>query len=138
MNSAASPSRLPSSTCKVLVAEDEVVVRLMLADELRRSGLQVFEAANADEAISILKSLPMDVVLTDLHMKTALDGLELAGYVRAHHPGVLLLLSSAHTPPVAECDWFDAFFVKPYSPQQIVAYIKRRERTILDHEDSGA
>jgi CheY-like chemotaxis protein len=51
MHSAASPSRLPPSTCKVLLVEDEVVVRVMLADELRQSGLQVFEAANADEAI---------------------------------------------------------------------------------------
>jgi CheY-like chemotaxis protein len=34
----------------VLLVEDEVVVRVMLADELRQSGLQVFEAA-ADEAI---------------------------------------------------------------------------------------
>jgi CheY-like chemotaxis protein len=50
MHSAASPSRLPPSTCKVLLVEDEVVVRVMLADELRQSGLQVFEAA-ADEAI---------------------------------------------------------------------------------------
>ena len=50
MHSTASPSRLPPSTCKVLLVEDEVVVRVMLADELRQSGLQVFEAA-ADEAI---------------------------------------------------------------------------------------
>jgi hypothetical protein len=32
----------------VLVVEDEVLLRLMVADELRRNGLSVVEAANAD------------------------------------------------------------------------------------------
>jgi hypothetical protein len=52
MNSAASLSRLPSSTCKVLVAEDEVVVRLMLADEaIERNGRRQWSGA-ADASLA--------------------------------------------------------------------------------------
>jgi CheY-like chemotaxis protein len=128
-------SPLPSN-CKELVAEDDVLVRLMLADELRKSGFQVFEANHSYEAISILKSVPVDVVITDLHMRMAMEGLELARYVRAHHPDVPLLLSSAHALPITDCDYFDAFFVKPYDPQRIVTWISQRQPTNLDHKDS--
>ena len=124
------------NNCRVLVAEDEVLVRLMLADELRKSGFQVFEAVNADEAIAIVKSVSLDVVVTDLHMRTAMDGLELAKYVRAHSPGVALLLSSAHAIPISEGHAFDAFFIKPYDPQQIVTWIRGRQATQLGHADS--
>jgi hypothetical protein len=50
VSSTAQQSRPEASRCKVLVAEDEVLVRLMLADELRKSGFQGFEAADAEEA----------------------------------------------------------------------------------------
>jgi CheY-like chemotaxis protein len=40
----------------VLLVEDEVLIRLMIADELRSQGLQVLEASNADEALTILES----------------------------------------------------------------------------------
>jgi CheY-like chemotaxis protein len=120
----------------VLVAEDEFFVRLMLADELRKSGFYVFEAVNADEAISIVKSVSVDAVVTDLHMRTAMAGVELAKYVRAHYPSVPLLLSSAHALPIPECDCFDAFFVKPYDPQQIVTWIRQRQPNNLGHQDS--
>jgi two-component system, response regulator PdtaR len=129
------PETPAQSRYKVLVTEDEVLVRLTLADELRKGGLQVFEATDADEAISILKSVPLDVV-TDLHMRTAMEGVDLAKYVRTHHPGVPLLLSSAHAPPFADCDCFDAFFVKPFDPQQIVTWIKRHQPPRIGQEDS--
>ena len=41
----------PASRLQVLVVEDEALVRLMLADELREQGFEVFEAVDADEAL---------------------------------------------------------------------------------------
>jgi CheY-like chemotaxis protein len=43
-------------------------VRLMMADVLREEGFQVIEVSDAAEAISILKAMPVDVVITDLRM----------------------------------------------------------------------
>jgi CheY-like chemotaxis protein len=108
-----------------VIAEDEVLLRLMVADALRGEGFQVFEAADADEAISILVSTPdVDVVITDMQMRSTQDGMGLANYVRAHRPGVSLLLASALIPPVIGP--FDAVFAKPYNPQEIVTWIRRR------------
>ncbi|MFZ1093919.1 MAG: response regulator [Xanthobacteraceae bacterium] len=84
---------------KVLFAEDEVLLRLMLCDVLRESGFQVFEAADAAEAIAILRTTPVDVVITDLHMRVVGYGMEFARHVRAHCPGVSLLLASANERP---------------------------------------
>ena len=62
---------VPPKPVKVLVAEDVVLVRLMMADMLRGEGFQVFEASNGQEGISIMKTMPVDVVITDFRMVLA-------------------------------------------------------------------
>jgi CheY-like chemotaxis protein len=116
----------PPKQVKVLFAEDEDLVRLMLADVLREEGFLVFEASDAAEAISTLKAMPVDVVITDLRMRTIADGLELAAYVRAHCRGVSLVGASAYAPPITDDLAFDAFFIKPYNPEDIASWIRRR------------
>jgi CheY-like chemotaxis protein len=128
---------LPPKPVKVLVAEDEVLVRLMVAEVLRGGGFQVFEASNGQEGISILKTMPVDVVITDLRMVSRADGLELARYVRTHCPGICLVLASAQAPPITEDLTFDAFFIKPYPPDDIANWIRRRHTSTRDHAESG-
>jgi DNA-binding NtrC family response regulator len=116
-------------SAKILVAEDDVLVRLALAEALRQDGFQVLEAAEMSEAIAILKSAPdVDVVISDMAMRDAEDGIALAGYVRRHHPEISLLLASAHGHPRISGALFDGFFAKPYSAREIVAWIRRRVR----------
>jgi two-component system, response regulator PdtaR len=71
----------------VLVVEDEVFIRLMLADELRGEGLQVLEASNADEALTVLQSsLPVHLLFTDVRMPVRMDGVALAKAAHARFP----------------------------------------------------
>jgi CheY-like chemotaxis protein len=121
---------------KVLSVEDEVLLRLMATDVLRQEGFQVFEASNGHEGVSILKTMPVDVVITDLRMNSFADGLELARYARAHCPGISLVLASAQGPPITEDLAFDAFFIKPYPPEDRVPWIKRRHASAPDAADS--
>ncbi len=114
---------------KVIVVEDEVLVRLMLADVLREHGFDVLEAANAAEALSILRSIPVDVAILDLHMKVAGEGMLVANYVRRQGLCTLLVLASAQVPRETEGLPFDAFFIKPYDPEEIAIWIKRRSVT---------
>src|SRR5262245_66458179 len=82
---------------RIIVAEDDVLVRLMLAEALRTAGFIVHEALNGDEAISLLTTIPdVDAVLTDMHMTTWADGVVVLEFVRAHHPHTLILLVSGH------------------------------------------
>ena len=110
----------------------------MLADVLREQGFEVFEAVDAEEAISILKTTYIDAVVTDLHMRTIGDGMAVADYVRAHSPGMSILLASGQAPSVdGQRLPFDAFFVKPFKPEDIAAWIKRRHAIDSPRKDSN-
>jgi CheY-like chemotaxis protein len=70
-----------SERLTVLLVEDEVLIRLMLAEELRSHGVQVLEASNAEEALTVLESsLPVHVLFTDIRMPGAMDGVALAKF----------------------------------------------------------
>jgi len=76
-------SDMPTKDLQVLVAEDEALVRLMVADVLREQGFHVFEAVDAEEAVAILKAVPVHAVVTDLQMHNVEDGAAVADYVRS-------------------------------------------------------
>jgi DNA-binding NtrC family response regulator len=79
----------------VLVAEDEIIVRMDVANALRERGFRVLEAYNADEAIELVSATPdLDVVFSDIHMPGSMNGTELAVWLRSHRPDVPVLLTS--------------------------------------------
>ena len=123
-------TRLVELDLQVLVAEDEFLVRRMVADVLREQGFRVFEAVDAEEAVTILKAVPVDAVVTDQRMRTVGDGTAVADYVRTHCPGVPVILASVQAPPISEHSSFDAFFIKPFKPEEIAAWIKRHHMTL--------
>src|SRR5437870_1162727 len=95
----------------VLVVEDEVLVRLMIADELRRQGLDVVEACTADEAISVLQSsVKVNLLLTDIQMPGQLDGLALAALVHRGFPRIKVVVASGYRPVHQLQDIAHAFF----------------------------
>lgn len=68
----------------VLVVEDDVLIRTSAAEYLRASGYKTVEATTAAEAVDVINSgAPVDVVFTDVRMPGGMDGVELAGWVRA-------------------------------------------------------
>jgi CheY-like chemotaxis protein len=61
----------------VLIVEDEVFLRLAAAQIAEDAGFEVIEAANADEAIEILRSRSdIRVVFTDIQMPGSMDGVK--------------------------------------------------------------
>jgi CheY-like chemotaxis protein len=111
----APPSARASET-HILLVEDEVLVRMLIAEELRDNGYCVLEAANYDEALALLCSMEsIDLVLTDVKMPGTFDGLDLARVVRQGWPEVKLVVSSGHllSSDIARAS-IDAFLPKPY------------------------
>ena len=74
----------------VLIVEDEVLIRLVISEYLRDCGYRVIEAANADEALVVLKQeeLVIDIVLSDVEMPGSMDGFGLARWIREHRTGL--------------------------------------------------
>jgi CheY-like chemotaxis protein len=63
----------------ILVVEDDIFVRLDIAEYLRDCGYRVIEAGTAAEAIDVLESnVPIDLVFSDIQMPGEMDGFGLA------------------------------------------------------------
>jgi DNA-binding response OmpR family regulator len=111
----------------VLLVEDEVLVRLSVADDLRQAGFTVLEAANADEAGTILDSRAdtIGVVVTDIQMPGSMDGAALVRVVRQQHAGIgIIVLSAAHSSVLKTVE-ADTVLAKPHSPRQLIKEIRQ-------------
>jgi two-component system cell cycle response regulator CpdR len=83
---------------KVLVVDDEVLIRLTVTDALEDAGFEVIEAGTADEAVDMIDSEAIHFLFTDIQMPGVLTGVDLAKEVaarfrrqdgrgfRTHHP----------------------------------------------------
>jgi CheY-like chemotaxis protein len=113
----------------VLVVEDEVLLRLVIAQYLRDCGYKVIEAAHADEAIAVLSepNLPVDVLFSDIEMPGEMDGFGLAQWTRSNRPGVAVILAGsvprAVNAAATLCE--EGTLPKPYEPQSVHDRIRR-------------
>ena len=99
----APPSDLREFGKTVLLVEDNADVAAVVVPVLERLGCRVVHVARADAALARLAERPgeADLVLTDVVMPGAMDGLALAREVRSRHPSLKLLLMTgyAEDPP---------------------------------------
>jgi CheY-like chemotaxis protein len=114
--------------CTVLVVEDEPLVRFMVAEELRDSGMRVIEAGTGDEALERLRAgNPVDFVFADIELPGSMNGLELARRVQADFPNLEFLMTSGRAPA------HDAASRRPFIPKPYdVAEVIDRIRAALD------
>ena len=106
--------------CAVLVVEDEILIRLDLADILREDGYLVHEAADAREALALMQAVDaIGLVITDVRMPGEIDGLGLARRIRADWPGLPVVIASAHWQDDGE-QLADRLVAKPYTADQIL------------------
>jgi CheY-like chemotaxis protein len=111
----------------VLVAEDEFIVRLTIAEFLRDAGYNVIEAGNADEALAVFESGQLvDLLFTDVRMPGSMDGCELARQVRAKWPTTQIILTSGYSEGLLTARSVNEDFVvpKPYRPQAVLSTIR--------------
>src|SRR5262245_18880196 len=112
------PQREPAT---IMVVEDEVLIRLVLADELRMAGFFVLEAADADEAMALIVAEPAIALLfTDVRMPGSMDGLELMRRVRVRWPHLKIIVASGAALPVNEEPCWDASLQKPYDVPDVL------------------
>lgn len=113
----------------VLVVEDEVLVRMVIADYLRACGYKVIEAASADEALLILQQpdVTIDIVFSDIEMPGTMDGFALSKWLKANRPGVDVILTGtvSRAAKAASDLCEEGPLPKPYDPQLAVDRIRR-------------
>jgi CheY-like chemotaxis protein len=111
----------------ILIAEDEISVRVVAAAMLSDAGFDVIEADHAEAALTILGSRAADVALlfTDITMPGELTGLNLSHHVRQVWPQIALLITSGDKrPQPEELPRASLFLPKPYTPDLVEAQVR--------------
>jgi CheY-like chemotaxis protein len=99
---------------RILVVEDEMLIRDFVLEELEDAGFEVVVASNADEAIVILETqLDIRLVFTDIDMPGSINGMKLAEAIRERWPPIHLVITSGNALP-SELPARAMFIPKPY------------------------
>ena len=80
---------------RVLLVEDDVLIRMMTAEMLENIGLSVLEASSAGEALDILKDQLVDILLTDVGLP-GISGIDLAARARSENPALRIVFATGN------------------------------------------
>jgi CheY-like chemotaxis protein len=119
---------------RVLVIDDEEVVRRSAGEVLKRLGYEVGLAKDGAEGIRLYEEAmegqrPFDVVIMDLTIPGALGGKKAVGKLRDLHPDAKVIVSSGYSDDPVMSKFreygFDGILVKPYKVEDLAAVIHR-------------
>ena len=112
---------------RVVIAEDEAIIRLDLKESLEAEGYIIAgEAGRGDEAVELARTLNLDVVILDIKMP-GLNGIEAAKIISEEHiAAVLLLTAFSQRDLIQEASKAGAlaYLVKPFQRSELVPSIE--------------
>ena len=98
---------------RILLVEDEALIRFAMAEALRDLGASVVEAASADEAWQYLTAGgSVDLVFTDYRMPGSMTGGQLATRIRREYPSLVVIVTSGYFDDPTSSE---PFLQKPYN-----------------------
>jgi CheY-like chemotaxis protein len=115
---------------RVLLVDDDEIVRMAVTGVLEQNGFVVTGATNVVEALKQISSEPYDVLVSDLHMPGAGDGLTVVSAMRHANPTAVTMLLSAFPQMEAAAQAIllqaDEIMVKPMDLAALADVIKQR------------
>jgi DNA-binding NtrC family response regulator len=133
------------ATAKILIVDDELIMRESLAGWLERDGHQVDKAASGEEALEVLEKTKYDILLLDIKME-GMSGLEVLKQVNESDPDVAVVMITAYgsvsTAIEAMKNGAFDYLMKPFDPNELGLLIEKiidrqaqdRERLYLKEE----
>jgi DNA-binding NtrC family response regulator len=113
------PQEQSSAASVVLIVENDVLLRLVTASNLRDAGFEVIEAVNAAEALRILARVPVDVLFSDIDMPGNMDALALAQWVHRSDADTRIILTSGAAKAPGNAKEYASFLPKPYTNKDV-------------------
>jgi two-component system OmpR family response regulator len=111
----------------ILVVEDDPDIRQLVADLLRRHGLDVETAQDAAAMDAVLRRAPPRLLVLDL-MLPGEDGLSICRRLRAQQPALPILMLTARSEEVDRVVGLemgaDDYLVKPFGPRELLARVR--------------
>jgi len=109
---------------KVLVVEDEWMVREVIVEELSDQGFDVLEAATGEEALTQCSRTKPDVLLTDIRLPGKLTGWDIAECCRRDDPTLPVIYVTGYSHVDPRMVPGSVFMQKPYRAAEIVRTIR--------------
>lgn len=112
----------------IFVVDDERIIRVALADELRDEKYEVSEFADAPSALMAMKTKVPDIVITDLSMPS-IDGIEFLEKIKTVNPSIEVILMTAYSTvstavKAMKSGAYD-YIEKPFENEHILFIVKR-------------
>jgi DNA-binding NtrC family response regulator len=124
------------SNIKILIVDDEVIMRESLAGWLERDGHAVQTAASGEEALEKLKQTHFDIFLVDIKME-GMSGLEVLRRVKESDPDAEVVMITAYgsIPSAIEAmkDGAYDYMLKPFDPNELGVLIEK----IIQHQEQA-
>ena len=114
----------------ILTVDDSRSVRQMVGYTLREEGFDVLEAADGREALELLESRQVDLILTDLNMPV-MDGIAMIRGARSlsscRFIPIIMLTTESEVAKKQEGKAAGAtgWIVKPFQPEQLIGVVKK-------------
>ena len=133
------------SLARVVIAEDEAIVRLDLKEILVSAGYEVVgETGRGDEAVQLVEEHKPDLAILDVKMP-GMDGLRAAREITSRHQVVVLLLTAFSQRDLIEearDSGVAAYLIKPFQSRELLPAItdvlaKARQEWAIEAEQSG-
>jgi DNA-binding NtrC family response regulator len=111
----------------ILIVEDEVLSSEYLEFVLKDAGYEAIPASDAEEAIIVLEHRDdIHLVVTDINLPGALNGLQLAALVRDRWPSINIIVVTGYIAPTSkEIPSGSLFIPKPYTAQKMIDAVRR-------------
>ena len=109
---------------RILVVEDDFLIRMMLAEVLADEGFDVIEAETGDEAFAVLDA-SVALIVTDMQLPGTLNGRTLVAEARKTRPDLPVIFTSGRMDPVLPMNARELSIAKPYQSSEICAAIRQ-------------
>lgn len=106
---------------RVLLVEDDALIRMDTAEILRDEGLTVEEAGSGEAAVRHLSSGAFDVLVSDFHLP-GMSGEVLAEQARALYPAIRVVFATGDSTAVSEAG--ARVLSKPYGVSELIAAVR--------------
>jgi len=119
---------------KILVVDDEAIVRESLGDWLKDADYQVFTAESGHEALKVIEQEKPVIMIADLVMPS-MDGIELMKRAKARQPGIEVIIITAYasipTAITAMKEGAYDYIEKPFCPERAELLVKK----LAEHQE---
>jgi DNA-binding response OmpR family regulator len=109
---------------RILVVEDDPLIREFVVQALRDEGYEVIHAATGEEALAWCGRRVADVLVTDVRLPGSIDGWQIAECCRELDPELPVIYASGFSPVAPRPVAGSMFLRKPFPPEEVIRAVK--------------